>query len=75
MVRELVRSENTVIHISLANIFLYKGVTIDWHSYCGPVILNRHTDRERPSVSLRVCGLVGQFIRLSDEEREQYRIF
>ena len=66
-----------IIHISRANIFRYKGVTIDYHSYCGPIVLNRHTDNERPykNVSLRIWSLVNQFYRLSKEEREQYRIF
>ncbi len=70
-------SESKIIHISWGNGFRYKGVTIDWHNYLGPTILNRHTEEERPykNISLRIWGLVTQFSRLSKEEREQYRIF
>lgn len=66
-----------IIHISWANIFRYKGVTIDWHDYYGPTILNRHTEEERQfkNISGRTWGLVGQFSRLSKEDREKYRIF
>jgi len=66
-----------VIHISWANVFRYKGVTIDWHNYLGPTILNRHTEEERnyKNISLRVWGLVTQFSRLSKDDREDYRIF
>jgi hypothetical protein len=69
--------ELKLIHISYANIFIFKGVTIDWHNYCGPTILNRHTEEERQykNISLRIWGLVNQFSRLSEEEREQYRVF
>lgn len=66
-----------IIHISWCNVFLYKGVTIDWHNYLGPTILNRHTEEERnyKNISLRIWGLVNQFSRLSKEDREQYRTF
>ena len=66
-----------IIHISWINIFRYKGVTIGWHNYCEPIILNRHTEEERnyKNISLRIWGLVNQFARLSKDDREQYRIF
>lgn len=66
-----------LIHVSWASVFLFKGVTIGWHYFCGPTILNRHTEEERQykNISLRVWGLVNQFARLSKSEREQYRVF
>jgi len=68
---------NELIHISWASIFLYKGVTVDWHDYLGPILLRRNTDEERNyrNISLRVWGLVNQFSRLTKEQREQYRLF
>lgn len=70
-------SEMEIIYISWANVFLYKGVTIDWHNYLGPTILRRNTDEERNyrNISLRVWGRVNQFARLTKEEREEYRLF
>jgi hypothetical protein len=65
-----------ILHVSWANVYLFKGVTIDWHNYLGPTILNRHTGNERnyKNISWRIWGLVGQFGRLSKEDREQFRI-
>jgi hypothetical protein len=70
-------SDFQLIHMSFADVFLYKGVTIDWHNYLGPTILRKNTDEERNyrNISLRIWGLVNQFSRLSKEEREKYRIF
>jgi hypothetical protein len=69
-------SEMKILHINWANVFLFKGVTIDWHNYLGPTIINRHTEKERQykNISLRVWGLVSQFSKLSKKEREKYRI-
>ena len=60
-----------------ANWFQYKGVTIDWHDYLGPQIMNRHTAEARPvqNISLRIWGLVTQFSQLPKKEREEHRIF
>lgn len=47
-----------IIHISWANVFMFKGVTIGWHNYLGPTILNRHTgnDKNYKNISWRVWG-------------------
>lgn len=65
-----------IIHISFANVFIYKGVTIGWHDYIGPTIFRRGTDIERnyKGVSLRTWSLVNKFSKLSKEDREQFRI-
>jgi hypothetical protein len=66
----------SIIHMSFTKVFRYKGVTIDWHKFCGPVILNRHTEKERQfkNVSLRVWNLVNKFASLSEKDREQYKL-
>ncbi len=66
-----------IIHISWAKGFRYKGVTLEWHDYLGPTIINRHTEKERNyrNISLRVWGLVTQFSHLTKEERQQYKIY
>ena len=65
------------IHISFSKCYRFKGVTFEWHNYMGPVILNRHSEQERPwrNVSLRIYGLVRKFSRLDDAEKELYRIY
>jgi len=66
-----------LIHISHTSIFRFKGVTIDLHNFCGPIILNRHTEEERQykNISLRIWSLVNKFAGLSKEQKEAYRIF
>lgn len=65
------------MHITYAKGYRYKGVTLEWHNYLGPIVLNRHTEQERNyrNISLRIWGLVGQFGRLSDSKKQQYRIY
>ncbi len=69
--------EDALIHITYAKGFLYKGVTLEWHDYLGPIILRRNTEVERnyKNVSLRIWSLVNQFARLSKEGRQQYRLY
>ena len=69
--------EMEIIHMSFANVFYFKGVTIDWHNYLGPTLLRRTSYNERnwKNISNRTWGLVGQFSRLSEKQREQHRIF
>lgn len=66
-----------IIHIAIGKGYRYKGVTLEWHNYCGPTVLNRHTEQERNyrNISLRIWSLVNQFARLSKEQKEQYRIY
>ena len=69
-------SEFKLIHISFTDSFLYKGVTFDWHNYCGPTILNRHNGEARKfeNISNRNWSAVNKFSGMSKEDREQYRI-
>lgn len=66
-----------LIHIAMGKGYRYKGVTLEWHNYLGPTVLNRHTEQERNyrNISLRIWSLVNQFARLSKEQKEQYRIY
>ena len=66
-----------IVHMSFANIFYYKGVTIDWHEYMGPRLLRRtsHAPRNVRNISYRTWGLVDQFWKLTKEEKEQFRIY
>lgn len=65
-----------IIHMSFAKIYRVAGVTFDWHDYCGPVILNRHTEKERQfkNISLRNWAAIGKFCSMSDKEKELHRV-
>lgn len=67
---------NQIIHMNFARLYRFKGVTFEWHRYLGPVILNRHTEKERDyrNVSLRIWSIVSKFSWLSDEEKAKYKI-
>ena len=73
-------SESTmeVIHVSWAKIYRYKSITFEWHFWCGPMFLRRK-DLEPKSlphhVPNRYWGELSQWQRLSEAERENYRIF
>lgn len=66
----------TLIHLNIAKVYQYKGVTLQWHRFWGPLILRgkTHEPRNPNNISNRVWGLVGQFSKLSDVAKENYRI-
>ncbi|CAM0060191.1 hypothetical protein VPHK479_0082 [Vibrio phage K479] len=68
---------DTIIHIAVGRGYRYKGVTLEWHNYLGPTVLNRHSEEERnyKNISLRIWGIVNQFAALSKEDKELYRIY
>lgn len=65
-----------LIHISSSKIYRVNGVTFEWHSYLGPIVLNRHTGKERPfrSISCRNWSAVEKFQRMSEDQKDHYRI-
>ncbi|MFV0576010.1 MAG: hypothetical protein ACK5NC_11450 [Vibrio sp.] len=67
-----------ILHMSLAKIYIYKNVMIDWHEWLGPSVLNKNTEMERNWRTLngnaRLWKKVGEFARLPDKEKEEYRI-
>jgi hypothetical protein len=68
---------NTVLHISLNKIYHYKSIHFDWHNYLGPTFL-RIKDGEMKNQQFRPCreyGLLSQWLRLSESEREVYRVY
>lgn len=66
-----------IIHMSFAKIYKYKSLIIDWHEYCGPTFL-RHKDHEVKDMSKIRCrqwGEFSQWYRLSEDEKEAFRIY
>ncbi|WP_146071873.1 hypothetical protein [Marinobacterium lutimaris] len=64
-----------IIHMSFAKIYGFKSITFEWHDYLGPTFLRRKDYELRPvrSIPLRQWGELGQWMRLSDVQREEYR--
>ena len=65
-----------LIHMSVGKLYRVGGVTFEWHSYLGPVILNRHTEQERQfkNISSRNWAMVYKFLKMTTEQREKHRI-
>ena len=66
-----------VIHISYSKAYRVGGVSFEWHNWCGPLIINRHTEKERKfrNISLRNWAMINRFSGMTEEERELYRIY
>lgn len=65
-----------LIHLSFCKAYQFKGITFEWHDYCGPAFLRRKDFEMKPQLQrpMREYGLLGQWLRLSKIEREQFRI-
>jgi hypothetical protein len=65
-----------VIHLS--DIFRYKGITFEWHRYCGPVLLKKNLEprKEQPGAKSKpFWDMVAEWQKLSKTEHEKYRIY
>ena len=66
-----------IIHMSFAKIYKYKSLVIDWNEYLGPIFL-RHKDhraKDMSRIGRRQWGEFVQWWRMSDDEREAFRIY
>jgi hypothetical protein len=63
--------------MSIAKGYRVSEVTFEWHHFLGPIIINRHTEEERPcnNISLRNWSAINKFSRLAGEKRKLYRIY
>ena len=67
---------NQIIHISYGIGYQYKSITFEFHRVCGPTFLRRcdHEMKNEQSNS-RDNAMLNQWLTLSLEERENYRIY
>lgn len=65
-----------LIHVSMAKVYRFKGITFEWHDYLGPTFLRRKDLELKPALirPMREYGLLGQWLRLSPVDRESYRL-
>jgi hypothetical protein len=66
---------NNIIHVSFVETYRIGGVTFEISRY-GPVIINRHTEKERDyrNVSCRNWAMIDKFYKMTEKERDSYRI-
>jgi len=65
------------LHVSFSKVYEFKSILFEWHSYCGPLFLRfkdcePKKEQQRP---LRDYGVLNQWCRLSDDQKEQYRVY
>lgn len=72
----MTRLSMELIHISFAKIYQFKSITFEFHEYCGPTFLRRKDLEMRSdrSIQQRQWSEFGQWIRLSADQREEYRL-
>lgn len=66
-----------LIHIRTARLYRYKSICFEWHDYLGPTfckIKKPWIIKNNQCRSNREYGLLGQFLRLTKEERGVFSI-
>lgn len=66
----------STIHVKLAHIYRYKRITFEWHDYLGATFLRRKDLEPKYQIvgSAREYGQLRQWLKLSAQDREAYRI-
>ena len=62
-------------HICLPNIYKFKGLVFEFHSYLGPIQYKKDLSEPRKNISKNFYDVIDQFVKLSDKEREKYLIY
>ena len=62
-------------HICLANIYKFKGLVFEYHSYFGPIQYKKDLSEPRKNISRNFYDVIDQFVKLSNKEREKYLIY
>lgn len=64
------------VFITFARVYRFKSICFEWHNYLGPTFLRIKDFEMKPEQfrPFREYGLLNQWLKLSDEEREGYRV-
>ena len=62
----------SIVHICSFTeaIYEYEGYYFEWHSYCGPIPLNRKTHEPRKTIPAGFWNMIERFQKLSKEEKQ-----
>jgi hypothetical protein len=59
----------------VADCYRYKGVTFEWHHFCGPMLLRKDGEpSKRKNPGARFYAIAQEWHDLPKEEREKFRI-
>lgn len=60
--------------VTLADIYCFRGYTFQWHSYLGPIPVNKRTFDPRKTDPEGFYDMIGDWQKLSKQEMEKYRV-
>jgi len=60
--------------MSVADCYRYKGVTFEWHYFCGPMLLRKDGEPSKQTPGQRFYEITAEWHKLPNEEREKFRI-
>lgn len=60
--------------ITVADCYRYKGVTFEWHHFCGPMLLRKDGEPSKSKPTAKFYAIATEWHNLPKEEREKYRI-
>ncbi len=66
---------NSLCIVSCPNIFKYKGLLFEYHSYLGPVILNKDYNPRNRNIGRKSCEIINQWEKLSPSKKKRTLIF
>lgn len=66
----------SIVSVSIAPLYRYKGVTFEWWAGFGPVPVRRKDFEplDESSMSARRWATINQWMRLSDDEKREFKL-
>jgi len=61
--------------ISNANIHKYKGLTFEFHNYCGPMRLNKNGEPSKRNFSVKEYKIIAKWYKLTPSKKKRTLIF
>lgn len=65
------KTDNGLGIISLANIYKYKGLTFEFHNYCGPMRLNKDLEPSRREFFKSEYKIIEQWCKLTPSKKKR----
>lgn len=60
--------------MTLADCYRYKGVTFQWHHFCGPMLLRKDGEPSKREPGAKFYAVASEWHKLPEAERETFRI-
>jgi hypothetical protein len=64
-----------IIHISMPNIYRYKGMTFEWHDYCGAMLCKKDGEPSKRDFGRKTGKILEAWLKLPPSKRARTLIF